>query len=497
MSSTPPGVLIVGAGAAGIAAAARLLEHGFYNLTILEGENRIGGRIHSVLRGANMLDYGAQWVHGKDNNFVYDMADKYGLLETETHKENDLYYRSNGEPVPKEISDQMMETLQGLLQSRMDSLKHFSGSLGAFYDQVFRDALQEGKFGDVDVRTCNQLYEFFIKYENTYNATDSLYQVSGAGLLEFEDNQDEYLINWKNRGFHTLLDLLMKKLPEQHSKPIPVEQYVRFNHTVKSICWRESDGSGNEQSVTVTCTNGAILHATHLIVTVSLGVLQEQHTRWFDPPLPFTKRNAIEGLYIGTIDKMFLEFEEPFWPRDGSWHGFGLLWEPHDLEQLEPKRRWLASVCSFFVPAHTDRLLVAWVYGEDARTMETLPEQDVVEGLMYLLRKFVPHNRHPFRTIPSAPRWFSRSRWYSNPHFRGTYTSRSIKSDQLNATAVDLASPLVGTRSRTPIVQFAGEASHPQFYSTVQGAVGSGWREANRLIDLYSSHTKLEIKGKL
>ncbi|XP_050076230.1 spermine oxidase-like [Anopheles maculipalpis] len=499
MDQFVPRVLIVGAGGAGIAAATRLLERGFKNLTILEAENRIGGRIHSVRRGQNVLDYGAQWVHGKDNNFIYDMASEYGLVEIEQHKENDLYYKSNGELVPKAASDQVIDTIYTLLED-VASLQSFSGSLGAYYDQVFYDAVREGKFAGIDQRTCYQLYQFFVKYHNTYNATDTLHEVSGAGLLEFEDNQDEFLINWKNRGFHTLLDLLMRKLPEQKkngAQPIPIEEYTKFNHVVSSIKWSLENPTDR---VLVTCTNGVTFAATHLILTVSLGVLQDMHTAWFDPPLPDPKRNAIEGLYIGTIDKMFLEFEQPFWPQDNSWHGFGLLWEPNDLEQLRRDgRQWLESVCAFFVPDRTEKLLVAWIYGRDARTMEALPEQAVIDGLMYLLHKFLPHF-----PVPSSPRWFSRSRWYSNPHFRGSYSSRSMKSDAMRATAAELAEPLlgsVGSQNRPiPVVQFAGEASHPQFYSTVQGAVASGWREADRLIDLYrtSSNSKAApLLGKL
>ncbi|XP_053664032.1 spermine oxidase-like [Anopheles marshallii] len=483
MSKFEASVLIVGAGGAGIAAATRLLERGFRNLTILEAENRIGGRIHSMRRGTNVLDYGAQWVHGKENNFIYDMASQYGLIEIEQHKENDLYYKSNGEPVPKEASDLVIDTLYTLLED-VNSLQTFSGSLGAYYDKVFYDAVRAEKFVGIDQHTCYQLYQFFIKYHNTYNATDTLHEVSGAGLLEFEDNQDEFLINWKNRGFHTLLDLLMRKLPEQNGAPIMVEEYTKFNHVVKSIQWNARSRSRPENPdhrVSVTCTNGATFRANHLILTVSLGVLQDMHTLWFDPPLPDPKRNAIEGLYIGTIDKMFLEFEEPFWPQDSSWHGFGLLWEANDLEQLRlDDRQWLESVCAFFVPDRTERLLVAWIYGQDARVMEALPEPAVIDGLMYLLRKFLPHF-----SVPNTPRWFSRSRWYSNPHFRGSYSSRSMKSDAMRATAAKLAEPLLDAWDHVPTVQFAGEASHPQFYSTVQGAVASGWREADRLIDLY------------
>lgn len=57
-----PSIIIIGAGAAGIAAATKLISNGFTNVTILEAENRIGGRVHSVPFGGTTVDLGAQWV---------------------------------------------------------------------------------------------------------------------------------------------------------------------------------------------------------------------------------------------------------------------------------------------------------------------------------------------------------------------------------------------------------------------------------------------------
>lgn len=54
-------ILIIGAGAAGIAAACRLLAHGFRNVRVLEASDRIGGRVHTIEFGANVLDLGAEW----------------------------------------------------------------------------------------------------------------------------------------------------------------------------------------------------------------------------------------------------------------------------------------------------------------------------------------------------------------------------------------------------------------------------------------------------
>lgn len=50
-------VIIVGAGASGIAAATSLMEHGVDNIVILEAENRTGGRINTVPFGMFICYY--------------------------------------------------------------------------------------------------------------------------------------------------------------------------------------------------------------------------------------------------------------------------------------------------------------------------------------------------------------------------------------------------------------------------------------------------------
>jgi len=54
-------ILIVGGGISGISCAAKLLECGFSNLSILEAEKRVGGRVNTVPFASNVVDLGAQW----------------------------------------------------------------------------------------------------------------------------------------------------------------------------------------------------------------------------------------------------------------------------------------------------------------------------------------------------------------------------------------------------------------------------------------------------
>lgn len=77
-----------------------------------------------------------------------------------------------------------------------------------------------------------------------------------------------------------------------------------------------------------------------------------------------------------------------------------------------------------------------------------------------------------------------RSQWFTNTHFRGSYSFQSTKTDLLKTSAADLAAPIRNALG-VPILHFAGEATHDHYYSTVHGAVESGWREAKRITDLY------------
>lgn len=76
-----------------------------------------------------------------------------------------------------------------------------------------------------------------------------------------------------------------------------------------------------------------------------------------------------------------------------------------------------------------------------------------------------------------------RSTWYSNPFTRGSYSYRSSGSKSLNVFASDLAEPLL-TENGQPIVLFAGEATHDRYFSTVHGAIESGFREAKRILEM-------------
>ena len=91
-------VLIIGAGMAGLAAAAELQALGFGDVAILEARDRIGGRLWTNTIGGNIpVDLGASWIHGVDGNPITAIARANGIATHPTDYDNDVEHFHNAE----------------------------------------------------------------------------------------------------------------------------------------------------------------------------------------------------------------------------------------------------------------------------------------------------------------------------------------------------------------------------------------------------------------
>lgn len=71
----------------------------------------------------------------------------------------------------------------------------------------------------------------------------------------------------------------------------------------------------SDDGVSLRLGTGESLGADRVIVTIPLGVLKTEVME-FAPPLPFAHRGAIAALGVGTLDKVWLQFDEPFWDTE-------------------------------------------------------------------------------------------------------------------------------------------------------------------------------------
>ncbi|PRY70595.1 monoamine oxidase [Glaciihabitans tibetensis] len=79
----------------------------------------------------------------------------------------------------------------------------------------------------------------------------------------------------------------------------------------------------SDDGVSLRLGTGESLSVDRVVVTVPLGVLQNDVIE-FDPLLPFTHRGAIADLGFGTVNSVWLRFDEPFWTTEAAvWNVVG------------------------------------------------------------------------------------------------------------------------------------------------------------------------------
>ncbi|XP_060543159.1 spermine oxidase isoform X1 [Pantherophis guttatus] len=504
-----PRIVVIGAGLAGLSAAKTLLENGFTDVTVLEASDRIGGRVQSVKLANATFELGATWIHGSNGNPVYHLAEDNGLLEETTDDERSLgrislysrngvayHLTSSGQRIPKDLVEEFSDLYnevynltQEFFQNGKPVNADSKNSVGIFTRDVVRKRIEADQDDSETIKKLKlaMIQQYLKQVESCESSSHSMDEVS---LSEFGE--------WTEiPGAHHIIPYGFMKIVEILSRSIP-ESVIHLNKPVKCIHWNQSISKEIEQvadhneehleenagySVLVECEDCEFILADHVIVTVSLGVLKKRHEEMFYPPLPEEKVLAIQKLGISTTDKIFLEFETPFWSPECN--SIQFVWEDEaEAESLTyPEELWYKKICSFDVlypPERYGHVLSGWICGEEALIMEKYDDETVAETCTEMLRKFTGNPDIP------KPRRILRSSWGSNPYFRGSYSYTQVGSS--GADVEKLAKPLPYTESSKTVpkqVMFSGEATHRKYYSTTHGALLSGQREAAHLTEMY------------
>src|SRR5690349_601745 len=91
-------VIVIGAGAAGLAAAKELRANGF-TVTVIEGRDRIGGRVWTHQKLGVPIDLGAQWIVDVDDNPIREIAAEHRIVTKLTDYTKVRTYDSRGRPI--------------------------------------------------------------------------------------------------------------------------------------------------------------------------------------------------------------------------------------------------------------------------------------------------------------------------------------------------------------------------------------------------------------
>ena len=194
-------------------------------------------------------------------------------------------------------------------------------------------------------------------------ACESCYDISLAHFNDYRPCPGEYYTPLGKKGFQGVVDFFLGKLPSD---------MIRYCQPVDQISWKHypvthqmTDNSTcaatNEAKRVVIHVKGhPVITADHVIITSSIGYLRENNISMFQPTLPSDKQKAISSIGFGTVDKIFLKFQSPFWEYlgEGEFEGIQLLWEHDpwheeipttDERMKDPKNNWLWKIPGEYV----------------------------------------------------------------------------------------------------------------------------------------------------
>lgn len=422
-------VLIVGAGIAGLAAAQGLLAEGF-QVTVLEGRDRIGGRIWTDRSLAVPVDLGASWIHGVRRNPISILAREFDI-ETNPSNFNELYL-SQADGTPMDGVDGVALFLD--FEELIDEVTHVAEQLDGDVStqEGIRLALAElnGSLTTLDQQALNWLLvsQFELDWAADLSDTSLLYQA------------DSEVFKGEDHVFPGGYDQIVTALAEDVD--------IQLGQQVHQVVY-DTAGVRIETADTV-------FEADRAVITAPLGVLKAG-TISFSPALPASKQAAINRLEMGLLNKIVLKFPDQFWLTNA--HFFGYLSETRGQFPV------------FMNQAHhlDAPVLTAFVAGSVAHSMESQSNDAITADAMQVLRTM-------FGASTPDPTDVLVTRWAADPFSRGAYAYIPV-----GATPQDyqtLAEPV------SQRLFFAGEATNHQYPATVHGAFLSGIREAERIAEL-------------
>ncbi|MGO4285323.1 NAD(P)/FAD-dependent oxidoreductase [Bosea sp. TAB14] len=352
-------VVVIGAGAAGIAAA-RAVKAAGRSVTVLEARGRAGGRAYTDASLGPSYDAGAMFIHWAERNPWVGLARELGVETAPEPMGGGFRVFADGRPMPdadrrrrrdafRQI-DRRLETVD--IGARDLSIAELLGDLGPDMAPVATSGLLLS-IGEESSRISAR------DYQRLWSG-DDLVVPSGYGNLVARSAAG--------------LD-------------------IRLNEPVEAIDW---SGSG----VTVTSRSGT-LRARICILTVPVGVLKAETIR-FTPALPAATRDALAGLHMGALTKIALKVEGD---------RFGITPGASFLESGKPE-----GMINFDMYPDGKDLVIGYCGGDFARQLSQAGPDEAKAHTTELLATMIGSE---FRKTVKA---VSFPAWWTDPFARGAYS---------------------------------------------------------------------------
>jgi monoamine oxidase len=256
-------VVVIGAGAAGIAAARRIDEAG-RSAVVLEARSRVGGRGWTLRDHSGLaLDLGCGWLHSAPTNEWTGLARTLGFA----------------------IDEALPAWSRPALGLAADAQHDFGATLQRLFDRIEEVGESGPDRPAADLIEPDSKWRTLIDAVSTWINGVELDRVSVHDFFRYRDSG----VNWRvTAGYGALFEAAASDLDIVRDTPA-----TRIDHSGTML--RVETGRGD-------------IRARIVIVTVPTGVIADEALGFF-PALP-DKVAAAQALPLGLADKLFLRVED-------------------------------------------------------------------------------------------------------------------------------------------------------------------------------------------
>ena len=269
------GVVVIGAGVAGLAAA-QVLRGAGAKVTVLEARDRIGGRICTDTSWGVPVELGAAWVHGVRGNPIT------------------RFVRNGGSSlVPTDYDDAVVRNLAGVEPSGLDAAQaRVERAVMRMEERVYPVDVAAQDVVRATGWTPTPINQWAVETALTHEYGIGPERLGAAALSEGEEQLGgDGLVKG---GYDVVPTTLAQGLD------------VRLSSPVRAV---QGDGRGTFK---LTLRSGQVLSAAAVVVAVPLSILQRRAL--IVMPLPTAVRRALDGLAMGSLEKVVLQYEDRWWP---------------------------------------------------------------------------------------------------------------------------------------------------------------------------------------
>lgn len=411
-------VIIIGGGVAGLMAASELAER--FSIILLEGRDRIGGRIYSI-RSAHYslpVEAGAEFIHG-NLPLTFQLLKHAGLSYTRVGGK--IYRKENGQfnQQTKMIEgwDKLLKAMKGLKEdmTMAEFLElHYPGEEHTDFRRQVAGYTEGFDIADVNKASVQSLYKEWSHVEG------DIYRIP--------------------QGYSALINYLEEECIKKRCQ-------IVTNQTVKQVDWEKDH-------VTIYTADKQVYYAQKLIITAPVSILSKTigtSSISFTPPLDAHIKAANET-GMGEVVKIVLHFNERFWKED---MGF--------VVSDENFPTWWTQL------PDTTPVLTGWAGGPKALRLSKQNDDEILKEALASLAAIFDKTVEELKSNLQQSYIFN---WQKDEYALGAYT--------FSMPATPLARKVLNTPAEDTIY-FAGEGVYEGHSpGTVEAALVSGKEVAKR-----------------